>query len=120
MKYRLRPFLLTILFAVCALPFLVTADCPDGATCLENPIKSPTLSAFLTDAADVALTLAGPVIIIAIIAVGFLFVKARGEPKELETAKHAFLYTVIGAAVILGATLLASVIQQTIDNVRTG
>jgi hypothetical protein len=85
---------------------------------LQNPIKSPTLSAFLLDILDIVLTLAAPVIILSYIYVGFLFVKAQGDPNEIETAKKAFTYVSIGAAIVLGSTLLSEVVQTTIDNVR--
>ena len=49
---------------------------------------------------------------------GYLFVKARGNPKELETAKDVFKYTVIGVAILLGAQLIASIVVGTINNLK--
>lgn len=45
---------------------------------------------------------------------GFLFVKARGDEKGITDAKNAFLWTVVGAAVLLGAQLLSTIIQNTV------
>jgi hypothetical protein len=46
---------------------------------------------------------------------GFLFVKARGNEKDLQTAKDALLYALIGGAILLGAYVIAQAIQGTID-----
>ncbi len=58
------------------------------------------------------------VVAIFIIYSGFLFVKARGNKDELKKAKESFLYTVIGAAILLGATVLANVIKGTVDDLK--
>ena len=55
-----------------------------------------------------------PVIALAIIYCGFLFVKAQGKPTELKEAKGALLYTLIGAAILLGAWALARMISATV------
>jgi hypothetical protein len=51
---------------------------------------------------------------LAIIYCGFLFVKAIGKPEEIKKAKDALLYTVIGAAILLGAWTIAQLISDTI------
>jgi len=55
-----------------------------------------------------------PVIALAIIYCGFLFVKAQGKPEELKKAKEALLYTLIGAAILLGAWAIAKMISATV------
>ena len=52
--------------------------------------------------------------------VGFLFVSARGDPEKLQTARRAFLWTVIGIALLLGGRLVASIIGSTVSQVSTG
>ncbi len=59
-----------------------------------------------------------PVIALAIIYCGFLFVKAQGKPDELKKAKDALLYTVIGAALLLGAWAIAQLISNTITQIK--
>jgi hypothetical protein len=61
-----------------------------------------------------ALTIGIPVVALAIIYCGFLFVVARGKPEELKKAKDALLWTVIGAAVLLGAYAIAQMISSTV------
>jgi len=55
-----------------------------------------------------------PVIALAIIYSGFLFVFARGNEEKLKTAKDALFYSVIGAAVLLGSWAIAEMIASTI------
>ncbi|MEK7134385.1 MAG: hypothetical protein AAB819_01505 [Patescibacteria group bacterium] len=87
---------------------------------LENPIgaTSPTIQAFLVQALSIVASVGFPVIVLAIIYVGFLFVKAQGNPEEIEKAKSAFLWTVVGAVVVLGAWVIATAIGGTISQLR--
>src|SRR3972149_8741316 len=39
---------------------------------------------------------------------GFLFVSARGDAKKLETAKSTFYWSVIGPALLVGASAIAT------------
>ena len=55
-----------------------------------------------------------PVIALAIIYCGFLFVFARGNPEKIKTAKDALIYTLIGAAVLLGAWTIAQLVSNTV------
>ena len=51
---------------------------------------------------------------LAIIYCGFLFVSARGNTEKLTKAKEALLYTVIGAAILLGSWAIAIMISETV------
>jgi hypothetical protein len=55
-----------------------------------------------------------PVIALAIIYSGFLFVAARGTPEKINDAKRTLMYTLIGAAILLGAVAIAEMISATI------
>lgn len=52
-----------------------------------------------------------------IIYAGFLFVKAQGNDKELEHAKSVLLWSIVGTAVLLGASVVADVIRGTVEEV---
>ncbi|MFA6520689.1 MAG: hypothetical protein WCT44_03730 [Candidatus Paceibacterota bacterium] len=56
-----------------------------------------------------------PVIALAIIYSGFLFVFARGNSEKLTKAKDTLLYTLIGAAILLGSWAIATLIQNTVN-----
>lgn len=82
-----------------------------------SPLRFHTIQEFFAALLDVIITIAFPFIILAIIYTGFLFVKAQGNSEELEKAKRAFLWTVIGALILLGAKAISLLIQGTIDQV---
>ncbi|PIP73157.1 MAG: hypothetical protein COW88_02810 [Candidatus Lloydbacteria bacterium CG22_combo_CG10-13_8_21_14_all_47_15] len=85
---------------------------------LPNPIAAGTFPDFIKKVLDVVLQIGVPVAALALVYSGFLFVKARGNAQELETAKKAFVWTVIGVAILLGAWILATVIDTTIKNLQ--
>ena len=55
-----------------------------------------------------------PLVALAIIYCGFLFVQAQGNSEKIEQAKDALLYTIIGAAILLGSWAIAGIISNTI------
>ncbi|HBB49760.1 TPA: hypothetical protein DEQ22_02935 [Candidatus Nomurabacteria bacterium] len=55
-----------------------------------------------------------PIVALAVIYSGFLFVFARGNSEKLGKAKDALLYTLIGAAILLGSWAIAEMIQATV------
>lgn len=61
-----------------------------------------------------ALKIGIPIIALAIIYSGFLFVKAQGKPEEINHAKDTLLYTLIGGAILLGAWAIAQMISATV------
>lgn len=86
---------------------------------IQNPIGGGdmTIVDFIQKVIDFALTIGIPIIAIAIIYAGLLFVTARGNDKQLETAKNAFTYAVIGGAILLGAFIFAKLIKETIESI---
>lgn len=91
-----------------------TGGVPVVTTGLKNPISVDTLAGFVKSILDIVVTIGIPIVALAIIYSGFLFVKARGDAKELGTAKETFLYTIIGAAIVLGSWVLAQAICSTV------
>ncbi len=87
---------------------------------IDNPLKYNTLSEFIEAIMGLVLQIMTPVIAILIIWTGFLFVKARGNPAEIAKAKQAFLWVVIGAAIMLGAFVLKSAIEGTVGQLGDG
>lgn len=89
----------------------------DGGIC--NPLgETDDLGALILKIVDGIAQVGYYLVVLFIIYSGFKFVKARGNEKELADAKQTFLYTVIGAAILLGATLLANVISGTVDELK--
>ncbi len=86
---------------------------------IQNPIgaSNMTLVDFIKKVIDFAIKIGIPIVAIAIIYSGLLFVTARGETSQLETARNAFTYAVIGGAILLGAWIFAELIKETIESI---
>ena len=97
-------------------PFLLFASesCdPNKQIC--NPIPNVTSIGQLIQTLLTGILRIGiPVIALAIIYCGFLFVVARGNSQKLSKAKDALLYTLIGAAILLGSWAIAQLISTTV------
>lgn len=87
---------------------------------IHNPLgtNGPTdIPAFIKNVLEGALKIAIPVVALAIIYSGFLFVFAMGNSEKLKKAKDALLYSLIGAAILLGSWAIANLIVTTINNI---
>ncbi len=82
---------------------------------LKNPLGSTgDLNTFLENILHALVLLLTPVVVIMLLYSGFLFVSARGNAEKLGEAKKALLYTLIGAAIVLGAQGIATVLSNTV------
>lgn len=87
---------------------------------LDNPLSSEvdTLPEFLYEIIHIFLIVGVPIVALAIIYCGFLFVIARGNSEKLSEAKKALGYTLLGAAILLGAFVISNIIQSTVDDIQ--
>lgn len=88
---------------------------------LENPLDGSgvnTIPDFIAKVLDILLTIGIPVVAFFIIYAGFLFVTARGSEEQLKTAKATLLWTVVGAAILLGSWVLAQALGATINELK--
>lgn len=94
----------------------LTADCPPGdEDCgIDNILE---LAVAIMDAITY---IAIPLLIFFIILAGFKFVTAGGNPEKIKEAKRMFLYVLIGAAIILGAQIIARLLCETIAAISGG
>jgi len=103
------------------------ADVPDTGSGininsgLENPLGNDidTIPEFIEAIINIVLIVGVPIVVLALIYVGFLFVKAQGKPEEITKAKNALMYTLIGAALLLGAFVIANAIGKTVDEIKS-
>ena len=82
-----------------------------------NPLASTgvdTVPKFIEILLNGALKVGIPIVALAVIYVGFLFVAARGNENKLTEAKSAFTWTIIGAGILLGAWAIAKLISATV------
>lgn len=67
---------------------------------------------------EIVLKIGVPLIALSIIYTGYLFIAAQGAPDKLTNAKNSLVYVVIGAAILLGAYVIAESIVGTINAIR--
>lgn len=87
---------------------------------LQNPTQFKGVADFIAGALRAMVIVALPIISLAIVYSGFLFLKAQGNSEDLATAKRNLLYVVIGAILILGAWVIATLIGGTVAQLATG
>ncbi len=117
---KLNKIIFTVLvFSVMMLPLLSFAqgngtNSPVGTTEIVNPITSTSLEALIKTILIGVIKIGIPIIALAIIYCGFLFVAARGNSEKIGKAKEALMYTLIGAAILLGSWAIALLIKDTV------
>lgn len=83
---------------------------------IPNPLKAEfsNVPNFIAAVLKAMVMIALPILTFALVYSGFLFVSARGKSGPLETAKNNFMYVIIGALLILGAWVIATLIGGTV------
>ena len=83
---------------------------------IDNPLATDidTLPEFVEEVLRIVLKVGIPIVTLFIIYAGLLFVMAAGNPEKLKKAKETLLWTLVGAAVLLGAWVIAEAIQGTL------
>lgn len=106
-------------FIIVLLPVIVFAKVSGEQATLINPLgdSNKTIFDLVTKLLKLAAEIGAIVCVFFIIYSGFLFVKAQGKPEEIEKAKTVFFWSVIGTAVLLGATAVADIIKGTVSSV---
>ena len=107
--------LVVLLFIPAGFLLAQTGNPPDE---FSNPLKFATLAEFLNALLNVIIIIGIPVVTLAIIYAGFLFISAQGDVTKITNAKKIFFWVVIGALLILGAKALAVAIEGTIKDLE--
>jgi hypothetical protein len=123
-KYLHRILLVTF---ISILPVFLFAQSPtqgpgnpsQGPNCMTsglicNPINAESLNEIIKVILEGMIKIGIPIIALALVYCGFLFVSATGNSEKLKTAKRALLYTLIGAAILLGSWAIAQLISETV------
>lgn len=85
---------------------------------LPNPLGPAgihDLSSGISKVVDLVMIVALPFIVLAIMYSGFLFIQAQGNGGKLEQARHTFMWTLIGTALLLGSYTIAQAIIVTVQ-----
>lgn len=111
--------LVIVLAAVISPQFAVATNCvPNEELC--NPTRFENIQCFFKEVLKIAAEIGGVFVVVGIFYSGFLFVSARGNAEELGKAKRSITYTVIGAALVLGAWAFSVGIANTVNSLLNG
>ena len=111
-----------LLCGACAVVSLAASFAEAQGTGLNNPLNDnfSSIPAFIAGALKALAMIALPIISLFLVISGFLFITAQGNQQKLDTAKKNFFYVIIGALLILGAWILATLIAGTISQLTRG
>lgn len=85
---------------------------------LKNPLPNfPTIARFVEGVLKAVVYIALPIIALFIVYAGFKYVMARGNWDQIKQANANFVYVIIGALLILGAWVLATMIGNTVTQI---
>jgi hypothetical protein len=107
---KLREFLIFVGLLCFIVPLVSFAQ-------IKNPLASTDVQALISKIVGYVVQVGAVIAVVAFIYAGFLFVKAKGNPKGLEEAKTVVFYTIIGVAILLGANLIAQIVVGTIKSI---
>lgn len=77
-----------------------------------NPIQSRDFTELIGRLAGLLARIGVVVVAVVLVYAGFLFVSAQGNEEKLALAKRAFFWAVVGAALVLGAFIIASALAN--------
>lgn len=125
MKQTLRRLIYFLSLLTASLPLTTLAACATPTvqgSVYENPIRVAlnicSIPDLLLALVDLVFLIGVPIVVVFIIYGGFLFVKSGDNESELAKAKNVFMWTLIGALILLGAKALELAIQGTILSLR--
>lgn len=90
-------------------------------TTLVNPLgANTTLMSLLQSILNFVIQIGTVIVIMMLVYVGYKFVVAQGEPGKITEARNMLLWTVIGALILLGAKVIATGIEATVNALMVG
>ena len=108
----------SIIISVMLFGSIMPVNAQHGETALQNPVKYKTIEKFVDAISDIVVKIGGVLAIIFIIWSGFLFVSSRGNEEQLKKAKSVFMWTIIGTAVLLGASVIAKAVVNFVQGLE--
>lgn len=82
---------------------------------LVNPLNAGSIPELLGIMLESVVELGSIAIVLALVWVGFLFVKAQGNEQGLKEARTALFNTLVGGLLVLGAAAISQVLTSTIE-----
>lgn len=79
---------------------------------LPNVLKFDSIETLIVGILNIIIVIAIPIIVLFIIAAGFMYVTAKGNVEQVQKATRALTYAIIGGVLILGAVALSQVVAN--------
>ncbi len=124
LKYR-EVFFTLALFAIMLMPVLVYGDqtgspapTAQGSHVLQNPLGNNvnSICGLVIALLRAVMVIGIPIAVLFIVWAGFKFVLAQGRPAELTIARKNFVAVLIGIGIFVGASLIANVVVNTLQD----
>lgn len=112
---KISAFVLSILLLTPILFLQAQSENVGGGPTIKNPLGSNDLDSLLLKIMDIVTKVGSIVVVFFIIYSGYKFVSAGESDDDRTKAKEIFYATVIGAAILLGANLIANIIVTTVE-----
>ncbi len=112
------PHLIATIFLF--VPFIVLAQAGPSGPTIQNPLGAGNTSveAVIQKIMSIVAVLGGIVVVFFIIYSGFKFVTAGDSDSDRTKAKDTFFATIIGAAILLGAGIIATIVVNTVNGLK--
>ncbi|MBU1557798.1 pilin [Patescibacteria group bacterium] len=118
-KQTFKNIYYSLISAGLLLPSLASAEVVAGGG-IKNPIGVDSIQELIDAILQIVIAIGTPVAVLFLIYAGFKFVTAQGNPAKVGEAREYFMWTLVGIVILLGASLLSSVVSGTIDQLGSG
>jgi ABC-type Fe3+-siderophore transport system permease subunit len=115
MKIIIKKYLPHLLALFLLVSPLIVFAASSGAT-IKNPLKSDDVNSLLGKIMTLVKMVGGIVVVFFIILSGYKIVTAGDNEGDRTKAKEMFYATVIGGAILLGASIIAEVVVNTVKD----
>ena len=102
----------TLISFLLMLPVVTLAQGSGIVFQVASPIAFGTFEDFLVAILNIIIIIATPIVVLAIIYAGFLYVTAGGNAQKTQQATRALTYAIIGGILIIGALALTQIISN--------
>jgi hypothetical protein len=115
-KFLEKIILPVFVFLLPVVSFAQVENC-DPTKKICNPLGgADTLPVLIQKVLEGFVKIGLPIVVLAIVFVGFQFVFAVGNSEKIKGAKNSLLYVIIGAALLLGSWAIAKMISVTVSS----
>lgn len=85
---------------------------------ISNPLKKEfsDIPSLVNGLVKIALQVGTIIAVLALVWVGFKFILAQGNPGEIEKARQALWWVIIGIAILFGAQIIVEIIKGTLSD----